>query len=336
MSNTRTGEVRHMSEQDAPPLHHAIITFTLNPALDVSTEVNQVIPAEKLRGAPAHHEAGGGGINVARVAQRLGAHPVAIYAFGGSTGGAFNELVDQEHIATVRVPIAETTRESFTVTETDTGKQYRFVLEGPEMRSSEWQAMLDALEQTLSPGALVVASGSVPPGVPDDIYARVARLVKAQPGICVVDASGPALAAALAEGVFLVKPSLRELEQHVGRPLRDEASQRDAAFEIVRSGSADVVALSLGPDGAMLVTAQETLRLPAPDVQVRGTVGAGDSFVAGFVARLAENSSREDAFITAVAAGSATASCHSTSLCSAALVHELEAAIRASNSLRRL
>ena len=324
-----------MTEQDAPQLHPAIVTFTLNPAIDVSTEVAEVIPAEKLRCAPAHHEAGGGGINVARVVQRLGGHPVAVYAVGGSSGGAFNDLLERERIATVRVPIAGNTRESFTVTETETGKQYRFVLGGPELSDAEWQAALDALEQTLSPGAIVVASGSVPPGVPDDVYARVARLVKAQQGVCIVDASGAALRAALHEGVFLVKPSLRELEEFVGHDLMTDDEKQAAAHEIVRAGHASVVALSLGPDGAMLVTEDETLRLPAPDVTVRGTVGAGDSFVAGFVSRLAEGASLEDAFITAVAAGSATASCASTSLCSAELVRDLEATMRRDEQVRR-
>lgn len=325
-----------MSETDAPPLHPALITFTLNPAIDVSAEVDEVIPAEKLRCGPAHHEAGGGGINVARVAQRLGGHPVAIYAAGGSSGAAFTELLEHERIATVRVPISGNTRESFTVTERGTLTQYRFVLEGPAVSEPEWRAALDALEQALSPGAIVVASGSVPPGVPDDIYAQVARLVKAHQGVCVVDASGEALRRALDEGVFLVKPSLRELEEYVGHALADEDAKRAAAQELVSAGAAEAVALSLGADGAMLVTATETLRLLAPSITVRGTVGAGDSFVAGFVSRLAEGAPLEDAFITAVAAGSATAACSSTSLCSADLVRELESAIRAGTQLQRL
>lgn len=312
-----------------PSEAHHIVTLTVNPAIDISTDVDQVISEHKLRCGPSHHEAGGGGINVARVVQRLGGHPIAIYSAGGPSGDAFTELFNREPIATIVVPVERSTRESFTIDETSTGKQFRFVLQGPQLTEPETAAMLDALKRSLTAGQYVVASGSLPPGVPDDFYATVARLVKQHQGRCIVDASGPALSHALAEGVFLVKPSLRELEEHVGRELPTEDAKRDAARELVESGAAEIVALSLGADGALLVTADAQLRLPAAPVQVHGTVGAGDSFVAGFVHRLAAGASVEEAFVTAVAAGSATAECHSTTLCSAERVRELEQILKA-------
>jgi 6-phosphofructokinase 2 len=98
------------------------------------------------------------------------------------------------------VPIAGNTRQDFTADETSTGKQYRFVLEGPELSEPEWSSCLDALAKEIVPDAYVVASGSLPPGVPDNFYGRVARLVNQRGARCVIDASGAALQAALDEG----------------------------------------------------------------------------------------------------------------------------------------
>ncbi len=305
----------------------SFITLTINPALDVSTDVREVIPAEKLRCGASHYEPGGGGVNVARVLKRLDAHPVAIYTAGGPTGAAFTELLDREQIPTILVPIEGSTRESFTIDETSTGKQFRFVLEGPALTEPEWQATLRALERTIEPGSYVVASGSLPAGVPDDFYARVARIAKRAGAHCIVDASGPALREAVAEGVLLVKPSRTELEEFAGHPLDSRDAQIVAAREIISAGGAELVALSLGAEGALVVSDEQTLFLAAPDVKVRGTVGAGDSFVAGFVLRLAQGATPGEALRTAVAAGAATASCPTTALCTAELVTQLEAGL---------
>lgn len=307
--------------------HKPIVTLTLNPALDISTTVDRVESEHKLRCGPSQVEAGGGGINAARVMRRLGGHPVAIYAAGGATGGAFTELFTETKVPSVVIPIEGGTRESFTIDETSTGKQFRFVLQGPVFRESEWVACLDALTASIEPGGFVVASGSLPPGVPDDLYARVARLASERDALCVVDAAGAPLGLALDAGVFMVKPSRRELEELTGRDLNDDQARVAAAQELVTSGRAKIVALSLGGDGALLVTDQETIRMPAPDVTVRGTVGAGDSFLGAFVLRLAQGATPREALRTALAAGAATASCPSTSLCDASLVAELEAGI---------
>lgn len=306
----------------------SFITLTINPALDVSTDVREVIPAEKLRCGASRYEPGGGGVNVARVLKRLDAHPIAIYTAGGPTGAAFTELLDREQIPTILVPIEGSTRESFTIDETSTGKQFRFVLEGPALTEPEWQASLRALETTIEPGSYVVASGSLPAGVPDDFYARVARIAKRAGAHCIVDASGPALREAVAEGVLLVKPSRTELEEFAGHPLDSRDAQIAAAREIISAGGAELVALSLGAEGALVVSDEQTLFLAAPDVKVRGTVGAGDSFVAGFVLRLAQGATPGEALRTAVAAGAATASCPTTALCTAELVTQLEASLR--------
>ena len=306
-----------------------ILTVTVNPALDISTTTEQVKSGHKLRCGPSRLDPGGGGINVARVVQRLGGRPLAVYTAGGPTGEAYRRLIEAERLATLVVPIQGSTRQDFTVDESSTGKQFRFVLQGPELSESEWRLCLTLVADSIQPGGYVVASGSLPPGVPDDFYAEVARLAREQNARCVVDASGPALAAALAEGVFLIKPSRRELGLHFGTTLDSEQSELDAAMALVADGSAEHVALTLGGRGAVLASKEGTLRLAVPQVQVRSTVGAGDSFLAAFVLRLAQGRSLAEAFRSAVAAGSATVTTQATELCHRDDVERLEAELAA-------
>lgn len=307
---------------DAP--QRPIVTLTVNPALDVSTSTRRVIPGHKLRCAATVLDPGGGGVNVSRVVQRLGGQSVAVYAAGGPTGDAYRQLLDAEGIVSRVIRIDGSTRESFTVDETSSGEQYRFVLEGPRMSEPEWRECLAATESLIVRDGLLVASGSIPPGAPDDLYARLARAAKAAGVEFVVDASGPALRHALDEGVALVKPSLRELGELVGEELDSAERQVSAAKHLVDTGGARLVALTLGADGAMLVTADEVVRLAPPHVEVRSTVGSGDSFLAAFVLRLAQRRSVAEAFRAAVAAGSATAMTPASDLCTREDVERLE------------
>lgn len=313
----------------APTSMLPILTLTVNPALDVSTVTEEVIGEHKLRCRAGRLDPGGGGVNVSRVVHRLGGQTIAAYTAGGPTGEAYRRLVEAERIPTLVVPISGSTRQNFTVDETGTGKQFRFVLEGPELSEPEWRGCLAAVAESAPAGGYVVASGSLPSGVPDDFYARVARLANERGARCVVDASGASLAAALAEGVFLVKPSRRELGAHFGTALDSEESQVAAARSLVLDGAAQHVALTLGGEGAVLASESGVLRLAVPQVQVRSTVGAGDSFLAAFVLRMAQGRSLADAFRAAVAAGTATVTTTATELCSRADVERLESELAA-------
>lgn len=307
-------------------VHAPIVTLTMNPALDVSSSVGRVVPENKLRCGPGSFDPGGGGINVTRAIRNLGGRSIAVYPLGGPTGEAYRGFAAEADILGHVVRIAGNTRESFTVNETTTGEQYRFVLPGPALREPEWRACLSVVGDNLPRGGFLVASGSLPPGVPVDFYARLARIAADQDIRVVVDASGPPLEAALAEGVFLIKPSRDELAELVGAPgeLEDD-DQLDALHAIIGDGRAEHVALSLGAGGALLAGADRVLRLATPRVTVASTVGAGDAFLAGLILRLAEGSSMEAAFRTAVASGSATAILPGTELCRADDVARLEA-----------
>jgi 6-phosphofructokinase 2 len=303
--------------------HAPILTVTPNPALDVSTSVDRVVAEHKMRCGPTRLDPGGGGVNVSRVVRNLGGRSLAVHTAGGPTGAAYRELLEREGVPARVVRIAESTRESFTVDEEGSGEQFRFVLQGPHLDEPEWQALLGAVAEEMPVDGYVVPSGSLPPGAPVDLYARIARLAHEDGSRCAVDTSGEALHAALDEGVFLIKPSRRELGELVGASLDDEASLVDAARELVARGSCELVALTLGGAGAILVGADEVLRLPTPGVDVQSTVGAGDSFLGGLLMRLAEGSDLREAFRTAVAAGSATAALPATELCGADAVAEL-------------
>jgi 6-phosphofructokinase 2 len=319
-------------EASQPANAKPILTLTVNPALDVSTSTERVYGGHKLRCGLSRLDPGGGGVNVARVVQRLGGHVLAVYTAGGPTGEAYRRLMEAERIPSLVVPIEGSTRQNLTVDESSTGNQFRFVLEGAELSEDEWGTCLELVTRSITMGGYVVASGSLPPGVPEDFYARVARLVRDGGARFVVDTSGPALAEALAEGVFLVKPSRRELEEHLGAPLQSERSQIDAAAALVADGSAEYVALTLGDAGAVLASKAGILRLPVPSVRVLSTVGAGDSFLGAFVLRMAQGRPVEAAFRAALAAGSAAAMTPATELCHRIDVERLEGELTAALS----
>ncbi|WP_019568313.1 1-phosphofructokinase family hexose kinase [Thioalkalivibrio sp. ALMg13-2] len=300
-----------------------IVTLTMNPALDVSTSVEEVVSKHKLRCSGGRFDPGGGGVNVARVIERLGGEATALYAVGGPMGDVYRGLLEAELDGAQPIEIEGSTRQSFNVTEDSTGKEYRFVLEGPEWQEKEWRGALDRVEEVLSDGGYLVVSGSLPEGVPDDFTARVARLAKQAGTRCVVDASGASLEAALDEGVFLVKPNKQELRQLTGADLDSREEQEAALQKILDAGGSEIVALSLGGEGALLASSEGVFHLPSPEVEARSAVGAGDSFVAALVLGLAGGKSLGGAARYAVAAGAAALLSEGTVMCRAEDVERL-------------
>jgi 6-phosphofructokinase 2 len=281
-----------------------IVTFTPNPAVDVSTTVEQVMPTHKMRCTAARRDPGGGGINVARVVRRLGGDVMAIYPCGGVTGQLLAHLVEREHIVSMTSGLADETRQDFSVHEDTTGQQFRFVLPGPTMAEHEWRACLDTLAACAGHADFVVASGSLPPGAPPDFYARANRIVKSGHSKFLLDSSGLALKAALAEGVYLIKPSLRELCEAVGETLDDEPAWIRACAGLVNDLRAEIVALTLGHRGAVLVTRDRVIRAEPPSITPVSSVGAGDSFLGGMVSGLAAGYDLAHVLRLGVAAGS--------------------------------
>ena len=299
-----------------------ILTLTMNPALDVLTTYDKVESTHKMRCGPTLKHPGGGGVNVARVLHRLGASCLAVYPAGGVTGERHHQLMRAEKVRSHVVPIAQETRESFSVHELSSGQDFRFVLPGPTMTALECEACFDHVAHHL-PKQFLVLSGGLAPGVPTDFYARLTQLAKAQELRVVLDTTGPALDAALQQGVYLFKPSLRELRDLTGQPLPDEASWKSAAQQLIQRGQTQVVALSLGDQGAMLVTDTQTWRAQSLSVNVQTTIGAGDSFVAAMVWGLSQGLELPNALRYGMAAGAAALLLPGTELSQASDVYRL-------------
>lgn len=297
-----------------------MLTVTLNPAVDISTSVHRIVDTHKLRCAAAQRDPGGGGINVARVLHRLGARCAALFLAGGEHGRTLCSLLAAEGLDVRRVEIAGETRENFSVVESSSGLEYRFVLPGPYVTANEWDACLRSVKADVEGARFLVLSGSLPRGVPADAYVQLACAARAvRPNICVaVDASGPALAAVLDSGfVDIVKPSLNELRELTGLPLPDAESQADAAHALIADGRARMVALTLAENGALLATRDETYLMPALQTEVRGAIGAGDSFLAGMLWALDHGAVPREALGYGTAAAAATMKQPGTRLCDA-------------------
>ncbi len=282
----------------------AIATLTMNPAIDVSASVARLRPESKLRCKDERRDPGGGGVNMARVITRLGGEVTAVFPAGGFVGGLLSHLVQAEGVRSLVVPIRGDTREDFSVRD-DVGEQFRFVFSGPTLSRDELAACLQALAEMPRKPAFTCASGSLPPGAPDDFYASLARTVRAHDSRLVLDTSGPALRAALDEGVYLVKPNLRELRELTGEGLGDTASRLTACRALIGRAAAEVVALTLGPEGALLVTADQAWLAAGLPIKPLSTVGAGDSFLAALVLALSRDAGLNEALRQGVAAGSA-------------------------------
>ncbi len=280
-----------------------ITTLTLNPALDATIQIDEVKPNVKLRCDSPRRDPGGGGVNVSRALKRLGVRARTIYAKGGVTGDMFFELLDKEDIEQDPFQITGQMRENINVMEKSTGDVYRFVNPGAPLSEEELEGLFETLK-TLDTEFLV-ASGSLPPGVPEDTYARLSRIAGEQEIKFVLDTSGPALQNILEAGAHLIKPNLEELAGLTDHPLDSRQEQRAALSELVRQYDIQAIVLSLGPEGAMLATAEGVTYQEAPSVKKRNTVGAGDSMTAGLVHHLANGASFEEALTHGIACGSA-------------------------------
>lgn len=305
----------------------SILTYTPNPAIDAWSSCEVVLSTEKTRVGTMRYDPGGGGINVARVLRALGTQVQAVYLAGGITGPVFDGLLQREALPCVRIPIAGDTRISSVVLERSTGREYRFVAEGPIVSDAEGRLALDVLAR--SPCRWIVASGSLPRGIGHDHYAKVAAIASARGVGFALDTSGDALAAAVAAGgVTLLKVSRQELASLSGHDLAGRQAIVEAASALVRHGIGDVL-VSLGADGALLVGAEGVTECPAIPVKVVGTVGAGDSFLGGFLHAVHRGVPAAGALKLAVAAGSAACLHPGTQL---ALHHDIRSLIGAADA----
>ena len=307
-------------------ISRGVVTLTINPAVDASTSVKKMMPFTKMRCAQARRDPGGGGINVARVLKRLGIEAPAIYPAGGATGKLLGTLIEREGVQGVPVRVQNETREDLTVFDEATRQQYRFVFPGAPLGEVEWNECLESIARIRPRPAFVIASGSLPAGVPVDFYGRVAQASKAHSKV-IVDTSGPFLKAALQQGVYLIKPNLREFQELAEITASDDASLIEAGRRLTDRGQVEVIALSMGPDGALLITRDLAMRANGLPIEPVSVSGAGDSFLGAMVWSLCNDGSLETALRYGVAGGSAALLSPGTDLCRPEDVHRLVAEV---------
>lgn len=280
-----------------------IVTLTISPAIDKSAVIDELISEKKLRCRDIRREPGGGGINVSKALKELGETSHAVFAAGGANGTALAAMLTEAGLGFTAVPIAAESREDLSVTDAKTGAQYRFVMPGASLTGPEETHLLEAVWSHRP--ALLVASGSLPPAVGPGFYARLAREAKVRGVRLILDTSGEPLQQAVREGVFLLKPNLAELAHLAGLENLTHDAIVPAARDVIGRGGCEMLVVSMGGKGAWLITATADRFIPAPKVEVRSTVGAGDSMVAGMVHQLALGKTPEEMARFGVACGSA-------------------------------
>jgi 1-phosphofructokinase family hexose kinase len=280
-----------------------IVTITVNSALDKSTHFKGLVPEQKIRCEEPRFDAGGGGINVSKAISRLGGTSLAVFTSGGPTGKMLEELVRKESIAYEEVAVESWTRESFVAVDDNTNSQYRFGFTGGKISEEESERILETIA-ALKPKFLV-ASGSLNEGLSADFYSKIAEIAKKSNTKFIVDTSGEGLKKALEVGVYMIKPNVGELAKLIGVERLELEEVNEAAKQIIAKGGAEIVVVSLGPQGAVLVTKDVYEFVPAPNVAKKSTVGAGDSMVGGMVWALSQNKSLKEVIRWGVACGSA-------------------------------
>ncbi|WP_425408561.1 1-phosphofructokinase family hexose kinase [Hyphococcus sp.] len=290
-----------------------IITLTPNPALDYAVHADFVAPNRKLRCRDPQMHPGGGGVNVARATTRLGAHSLAIFTAGGVYGDALVKSLAAENVPMRMLPIAGDTRLAFHVQDDEKGNEYRFNLPGAEMSGQEAERFLRAVKDETESGDYVVASGSLPPGAPENFWAQAARIVKECDARFVLD-SISGLEQALQEGVYMIRQNEHEYPALSGKTLKWPDKIKAFAAECVQAGKAQAMVVSHGGDGSVMATKDGVAFAPSFKIKATSAVGAGDSFVAGLIAGLVRGWDNEAALRYGMAAAGATRMSEGTAL----------------------
>ena len=299
-----------------------ILTITFSPSIDKSAKINALVPDKKMQCQKLNTEPGGGGINVARVISRLGSNVTAVFPSGGFTGMYFNHLLESENVPFVSIQTKKETRENFVILDETTNLEYRFGMPSNEIDAKELEILISVIDNQENLG-FIIASGSLPPGIPSDIYEQLSKIAKLKNAKFIVDTSGDALKNALTEGVYLLKPNLEELGTLIGIKNLKTDNIEKAAKDLINENKIEIVVVSLGANGAMLATTNETYFIKPPKVKVKSTVGAGDSMVAGIVFGLSKNLTLKECLEYGIACGTATTINIGSALCEKKQVEKL-------------
>jgi 1-phosphofructokinase family hexose kinase len=283
-----------------------IITVTLNPAVDRIVMLAELNLGDTNRISDGTFSPGGKGVNVSRMLRELGAPSLATGFLGGSLGEAITSSLKQSGIREDFIKVVGQTRLNLSIVETRWQRHTTLSETGPYVEPSCVNRLQRRLAKHARSGDWVVLAGSVPPGIPPDVYARLTVQSRRIGALVCLDADGDPLALGVAATPHLIKPNLDELQRLVGRPLKTDHEVVAAAVEIQRSGIRYVV-VSLGNRGAIAVSPEGSWRSTPPAVQTVSALGSGDSLVAGIVLALSHGESLAWGLRIGTAAGAATA-----------------------------
>ncbi|NQX45051.1 1-phosphofructokinase [Paenibacillus tritici] len=293
-----------------------IYTVTLNPSVDYIVEVEELTLGGLNRMKRDMKLPGGKGINVSRVLKQLEVENTATGFLGGFTGGYIETWLRQEGISSDFVPIEDDTRINIKL---KAGQETEINGAGPVITESETASLLHKLD-ALKPGDIVILSGSTPPSLGGDFYSRLITVCKQKGAEFVIDTTGQALQDALPHGPLLVKPNHHELAELFGVQIRTREEIITYGRKLLEGGAKHVL-VSMAGEGALFISEQGVYHASAPAGQVKNSVGAGDSMIAGFVGTLSLTGNVLEAFRAGVASGSATA--FSDDLADRALIEQL-------------
>jgi 6-phosphofructokinase 2 len=299
-----------------------IATITLNPSLDRYITVHglEVDGVNRWTSTPLY--AGGKGIDVSRAIYEMGGKTIAYGFVGGDAGRTVEILLDEEGVPFSFTPIHGETRTNFIITDTKNYQQTRIDAAGPHISERELERFRSKLRRISPTPTLLVAAGSVPPGVPDDAYYTIITEAKNFGVRSILDSDAQWLAGGTRAKPYLIKPDVEEAEGLLNRELRTEEAIIKAVLELVEMGI-EIAVISRGKDGIIAATRNEILKAVPPPVKVKSTVGAGDCAVAGLALKLANKEPLSEACRLAVAMGTAAVLTPGTELAHRADVERL-------------
>lgn len=282
-----------------------ILAVTLNPSVDHAAFLKEFKPHDANRVERTETDAGGKGVNLARVAAELGGKTLATGFLGGGNGAYVRRVLDAQGVPHDFIEIEGETRTNFSVEDESDEPPTTFNEPGPQISSAEFQAFLTKCGELAAGCKWAAMGGSIPPGVPEDVFATLATLFRGAGCRVVLDADGAPLKQGISAGVDFIKPNAREAERLLGRPVSSEAEAISAASEL--RSKADLVVISRGEDGAVMACADGVFSASSPKVDVQSTIGSGDSLIGAMLWAIEENRPLEEAFRWGIAAGAATA-----------------------------
>jgi 6-phosphofructokinase 2 len=291
-----------------------ITTVTLNPSLDRTVAVEELVLDEANRWASLRQDPGGKGINVSRVIHELGGKTIAYGFIGGIDGETLKHLLKQQGVPFDFTPIKGEIRSNFIIADEAACSQTRIDAPGPHIMRHELQKLIQKVKHISPKPDYLVFAGSVPPAVPDDIYRQLIESAKSNGIKTVLDSDTRWLKQGIEAKPNIIKPNVHEAEELLGTRLVSEAAIIKALKMLVDSGI-EIAVISRGKLGLIAMNEERAVKAIPPEVEVFSKVGAGDSTIAGLVLKLTEGLSLEEACRWAVAAGTAATLTPGTQLC---------------------